>query len=80
MNIVHYALYKKPWQYDDVQDGEFFWKYAKESPFYDEILERKNQFSDEDKDKKEAMAKEILDHALNIVASDYTFKKKLNKN
>ena len=21
-NIVHYALYKKPWQYDDVMDGE----------------------------------------------------------
>ena len=22
-NIVHYALYKKPWQYDDVTDGEY---------------------------------------------------------
>ena len=33
-NIVHYNLYKKPWQYDDVIDGEYFWQYASSSPFY----------------------------------------------
>ena len=36
--IVHYALYKKPWQYDDVIDGDFFWHYAETSPFFGEIL------------------------------------------
>lgn len=74
-NIVHYALYKKPWQYDDVLDGEFFWNYAKKSPFYSEILRNKAAFSDEEKAKKEAAAKEILEHAVAIVASEYTFSK-----
>jgi len=77
-NIVHYALYKKPWQYDDVIDGEYFWEYAKTSPFYDEILAKKAAFTDEERAKKDAVATEILEHAKRIVASDVTFVKKLN--
>jgi lipopolysaccharide biosynthesis glycosyltransferase len=76
-NIVHYALYKKPWQYDDVIDGEYFWHYAKISPFYDEILHRRASFGEEERAKSEEVASEILVHANNIVASDCTFKKLL---
>ena len=76
-NIVHYALYKKPWQYDDVMDGEYFWHYAKRSPFYEMINSRKQSFGDAEKADKEAMAQEILDHALAIVNSENTFSKKL---
>ena len=76
-NIVHYALYKKPWQYDHVMDGEYFWQYAEKSPFYEEILARKAVFGDEERAKKEAAAGEILIHAKKIVASEETFAKKL---
>ncbi len=79
-NIVHYALYKKPWQYDDVIDGEYFWHYAKRSPFYEMILERKDSFGDKERAENEDMAKEILEHALKIVDSDETFAKKLCNN
>lgn len=78
-NIVHYALYKKPWQYDDVIDGEYFWRYADASPFYQAICQRKESFSDEDRAKKDEMAREILTHAIEIVKSDETFAKKLVK-
>lgn len=78
-NIVHYALYKKPWQYDDVMDGEFFWHYARKSPFYQKILENKAAFGDEEKIAKEAAAKEILEHAKAIVKSEYTFSKQINR-
>ena len=77
-NIVHYALYKKPWQYDDVMDGEYFWSYAERSPFFELIKARKEGFTDEEKAKKEAVAYEIIEHALKIVDSDETFVKKLN--
>lgn len=80
LNIVHYALYKKPWQYDDVMYGEYFWKYAKNSPFYEEIRKRKNEFSDKDRDEKAAVAREILEHALVIVDSEDTFAAKLGQN
>ena len=76
-NIVHYALYKKPWQYDDVMYGEYFWYYAKQSPFYNEIYHRKQSFSESERLKKEATALEILEHAMRIVRSDETFSKKL---
>lgn len=74
-NIVHYALYKKPWQYDDVLDGEFFWNYAESSPFYSQIAATQANFGDDDKVKKELAAREILVHADIIVHSDHTFAK-----
>ena len=77
-NIVHYNLYKKPWQYDDVIDGEYFWEYAKLSPFYELILDRKATFGEKEKAAGVVMAKEILSHANRIVTSDNTFAKKLN--
>ena len=76
-NIVHYALYKKPWQYDDVLDGEFFWHYAQKSPFYNQILQNKSAFGDGEKAKKEAAGKEILEHAKRIIASNHTIVKTL---
>ena len=78
-NIVHYALYKKPWQYDDVMDGEEFWRYARQSAFYEKILENKAAFNDAEKAKKEAAAQEILEHAKEIVVSDQTFSKTLSR-
>ncbi|MBQ8498183.1 MAG: glycosyltransferase family 8 protein [Clostridia bacterium] len=80
MNIVHFALYKKPWQYDDIPGDEHFWYFAKKSPFYEEILKRKSEFTKEERAKKEATATEILEHALAIIDSGYTFLTKLEKN
>ena len=76
-NIVHYALYKKPWQYDEVIDGDYFWDYAKHSPFYSIILENKASFGDKERAEKENAARAIIEHARAIVGSDYTFSKKI---
>lgn len=76
-SIVHYALYKKPWQYDDVMYGEHFWQYAKRSPFYEEICRRRDAFGETERAKKEAASSEILEHALRIVGSEDTFAKKI---
>jgi len=76
-NIVHYALYKKPWQYDDVMDGEYFWDYAERSPFYEQICLKKQSFGEAERAEKESVAREILEHALKIVCSEDTFSKKL---
>lgn len=80
LNIVHYALYKKPWQYDDIINVEYFWQYAKKSPFYAEIKNRKDSFSDEQKAKKEQANIEIVEHAKRVIASNNTFKKVLLDN
>ena len=49
--IIHYNLFLKPWQYENVQYYDYFWKYAKFTPYYDEILEIKNSYTDEDRKK-----------------------------
>lgn len=77
-NIVHYALYKKPWQYDDVMDGKYFWSYAERSPFYDVILQKRESFGEEERTQNKRMAIEILEHATKIANSKETFSEKLN--
>ncbi len=76
-DIVHYALYKKPWQYDNVFLGEYFWEYAEKSPFYEDILAIKNAFDEEAMAKKEKANVDIKLSAIEIVKSACTFVKKL---
>ncbi len=74
-NIVHYALYKKPWQYDDVFLGEHFWNYAKESPFFESIKAIKEGFDDVKKAQKERAGVEIKEHGLKAVSGENNFVK-----
>lgn len=36
--IIHYSGAKKPWNYPDVELSNYFWRFARSSPFYEEIL------------------------------------------
>ena len=38
--IVHYAGYQKPWNVPACDFAEYFWKYARQTVFYEEILKR----------------------------------------
>lgn len=42
LKLVHYKMSYKPWLYDDVLYGEYFWKYAEQTNFYETILEKKS--------------------------------------
>ncbi len=79
LNIVHYALYKKPWEVDGVMHEEYFWEYAKKSPYFQEILTRKSNFTEEMLKKKEANNIKIVEDALRIMQSEITFNKTLTK-
>ena len=37
LKLVHYNLNRKPWQKTDVKYQEYFWDYAKQTEFYDQI-------------------------------------------
>jgi lipopolysaccharide biosynthesis glycosyltransferase len=45
IKLIHYNLAQKPWHYDGIQYEEYFWKYAKESVFYQDILAKKAAFT-----------------------------------
>lgn len=38
--VIHYAGREKPWNKRDCDRGEEFWRYARETPYYDELQER----------------------------------------
>lgn len=83
LNICHYALANKPWHYADTINGEYFWDFAKQSQFYDEILNEFNNFSDEDRQRDYQMFMNLLDSIEKIKSSERTIKKlwfdKLNR-
>jgi len=78
--IIHYALGFKPWHTPNMFLGQYFWDYAKTSPFYRQILDIKNNFDDLARLKKEKAGIDIQIRALEIVKSGNTFKNKLIDN
>lgn len=48
LNIIHYNMGRKPWHADDVLFGDVFWKYAKETNFYEDILKIKANYTEAD--------------------------------
>lgn len=49
LRLIHYKLNFKPWHYSGVRYEEYFWKYAKLSPFYTELYEMLLNFSDKER-------------------------------
>ncbi len=72
--IIHYNLFLKPWQYEDIQYYDYFWKYAKFTPFYDEILEIKNSYTDEDRKKDSEWMNLMVSRAESLVGTQNTLK------
>lgn len=45
--LVHYNLVHKPWHYDNIPYEKYFWKYAKDTYFFDKIMQEKQAFTPE---------------------------------
>lgn len=59
LKLIHYKIHWKPWHYDGVLYENHFWDYAKQTSFYDEILNKKLSYTDEEK-RRDAIAYERL--------------------
>lgn len=75
--IVHYNNFAKPWQQDGINYAEFFWKYAKETPYYDEIMNIRNNFNEEKLLMQAKGGEELVKSTIRIVNSDKNFKRVL---
>ena len=80
LNLSHFALANKPWHYKDTINSEYFWKYAKYSEFYDQILDEFNNFSEEDRRREYEGFLEIVNSIQRIYESENTFSKVWFKN
>ena len=63
IKLIHYNLAYKPWHFEDVLYKDYFWKYAKKTEFYNEIMKLKNEYTEEERFKDMEMGKNLLNLA-----------------
>lgn len=73
--LIHYNLFQKPWCYDNIQYSEYFWDYAKNSGYYEELIEFKNNYSDEKKISDANCLNTLIKKANILPNNENTFKK-----
>ncbi|MEA5047010.1 MAG: glycosyltransferase family 8 protein [Eubacteriales bacterium] len=57
--LIHYNLFSKPWCYDSIQYESYFWQYAQDSGYLEEILDYKTNYGPE-KQKSDQQSLELL--------------------
>ena len=77
--LIHYNLFQKPWCYDNIQYEDFFWKYAKKTSYYEELVEFKNNYSEEQKKADSDILNTMIKKAENMAKNEITFKKVMEK-
>ena len=60
IKIIHYNHMFKPWHFDDVLYEEYFWKYAKKTEFYKEILNIKENYTEKEKFRDQEQFKSLV--------------------
>ena len=73
--LVHYNLFSKPWCYTGVQYEEEFWKYAVDSGFYFELMAKRDNYSEEEKESDRGCLKLLMERGLEIISNSINFKK-----
>ena len=63
VKLVHYNLNYKPWHYDNILYQEFFWKYAKKTEFFDQILRTQKNYTEKQKFDDFEKAKKLVELA-----------------
>lgn len=82
LNLIHYNLNYKPWHYDNILYGEYFWEYAKKTEYYAEIKQIKDNYNEDnhfiDKQQYEAL-KALAKKESDCVGDDRIPKRKLDE-
>lgn len=50
LHLIHYNMFRKPWHYADVAYQEAFWKYAKQTSYYDVLQDALKNYPQEKKE------------------------------
>ena len=63
IKLIHYNFAYKPWHFEDVTYSEYFWKYARKTEFYNEIVKIKEEYTEEQKFKDREAEKKLVELA-----------------
>lgn len=79
VKLIHYNLFSKPWCYDGIQYGEYFWQYAENCGYIKEINEYKKNYSVEQKQSDRECLELLIKRGGEMKFNDITFKKLFEK-
>lgn len=73
VKLIHYNLFSKPWCYDGVQYGEYFWEYIKNTGYENYALNYKQNYSEEQKKNDSKCLELIIKRGAEICDTEVTF-------
>lgn len=59
LRLIHWKINWRPWKYKNVLYEEHFWKYAKMTDFYDQLIQMRDSRTQADYDKDELLMKNL---------------------
>lgn len=77
--ILHYIMTSKPWHYADCRHGDIFWKYAKETSVYEEMLEVLNSYTDEERERDTLCCENLLKLAVTETNREDNYLNRVNQ-
>lgn len=73
LHIIHYNMMRKPWHYADVPYSDIFWKYAKQTKFYESLQEQLKNYTEEQKQADMQGIKNLVNLTNNIIEQEIKF-------
>ena len=77
--LIHYNLFQKPWCYDNIQYKDVFWEYAKKTDYYNDIVDFKKNYSDEQKKSDQECLGILVSKGNSVPDNEVTFRKMFEK-
>ena len=80
LHLIHYNMFQKPWKYSNIPYENHFWSYAQKTCFYDEILDMKNNHTEEMSEEDKVAGIKLENRAARIIEEANTFENALDSN
>lgn len=76
--LIHYNLFAKPWCYDGIPYGDYFWRFAHETDFLEEARANKDGYSEQQKASDASCMATLIRRAGEIANADFNFRTVFN--
>lgn len=76
--IIHYNMATKPWNYPETRFANYFWDYAKMTPFYEELLSNSTLYTDEQRKLDALTGDNLISMAMSEINNEHNYFRMMN--
>lgn len=73
IHLVHYNMFNKPWHYRGVKYEDYFWYFAKKTPYYDFLQKELEAYTDEERERDMRGAQKLVAATVEILNERCSF-------